>query len=434
MPKLSISTPKYRHHKASGRAVVTICGRDHYLGPHDSPESKVEYDRLVGDWLSAGRPSIQRPETSADEITVAEVLLAYIRYAKGYYVKNGKRTNEVDAMQLVAKVTNVMFGKSHAAKFGPLAAKAVRQQWIDKGQSRPTVNKNMRRLTRIFRWAAAEEMIPGSVVHSLVTVPGLKNGRCESREPAPILPVAIDVVIATLEQLPRVTADMIRFQLLTGARPGEVCRMRPRDIDRTGDVWEYNDHDHKTVHHGKNRTVYIGPKSQEILRPYLDREESRVCFSMSESLEERREAKAALRVTPESCGNGRGRRSTSDKTPAAKTRTARDEFTPSSYRHAIRSACNLAFPAPEPLGMRPGEYNTTRMNRLTKSQRDELREWQKSHYWHPNQLRHTKGTEIRKSHGLEAAQVILGHAAADVTQIYAERDAEKAREVSRLTS
>jgi hypothetical protein len=32
------------------------------------------------------------------------------------------------------------------------------------------------------------------------------------------------------------------------------------------------------------------------------------------------------------------------------------------------------------------------------------------------------GTEVRKAHGLEAAQVMLGHAKADVTQFYAERD------------
>ncbi len=51
--------------------------------------------------------------------------------------------------------------------------------------------------------------------------------------------------------------------------------------------------------------------------------------------------------------------------------------------------------------------------------------------WHPNQLRHTAATNIRKQFGLEAAQIILGHAKADVTQIYAERDAEKAIEVIR---
>ena len=43
-------------------------------------------------------------------------------------------------------------------------------------------------------------------------------------------------------------------------------------------------------------------------------------------------------------------------------------------------------------------------------------------HWHPNQLRHTYATKVRKAHGLEAAQVLLGHSRADVTQVYAERN------------
>jgi integrase len=51
--------------------------------------------------------------------------------------------------------------------------------------------------------------------------------------------------------------------------------------------------------------------------------------------------------------------------------------------------------------------------------------------WSPNQLRHTTATEIRRAFGLEAAQVALGHAAADVTQIYAEKNLALASEVMR---
>jgi integrase len=50
-------------------------------------------------------------------------------------------------------------------------------------------------------------------------------------------------------------------------------------------------------------------------------------------------------------------------------------------------------------------------------------------HWHPNQLRHTKGTEIRKVAGLDAARAILGHRSPAVTEIYAELDQEKANEV-----
>lgn len=51
--------------------------------------------------------------------------------------------------------------------------------------------------------------------------------------------------------------------------------------------------------------------------------------------------------------------------------------------------------------------------------------------WSPNRLRHTAATEIRREFGLEAAQVILGHSQANVTQVYAERDAAKGYEVAR---
>ena len=44
-------------------------------------------------------------------------------------------------------------------------------------------------------------------------------------------------------------------------------------------------------------------------------------------------------------------------------------------------------------------------------------------------IRHAAATRIRKAYDLEAAQVVLGHAKADVTQIYAERDLAKARDV-----
>ena len=43
--------------------------------------------------------------------------------------------------------------------------------------------------------------------------------------------------------------------------------------------------------------------------------------------------------------------------------------------------------------------------------------------WHPHQLRHNYATEIRRQHGLEAAQLLLGHSSALVTDaVYADRD------------
>ena len=51
--------------------------------------------------------------------------------------------------------------------------------------------------------------------------------------------------------------------------------------------------------------------------------------------------------------------------------------------------------------------------------------------WHPNQIRHSVATEIRSKFGLEASQVLLGHARADVTQTYAERYMRLAADIAR---
>ncbi len=50
--------------------------------------------------------------------------------------------------------------------------------------------------------------------------------------------------------------------------------------------------------------------------------------------------------------------------------------------------------------------------------------------WHPLQLRHLHATRVREQFGLEGAQVALGHARADVTQVYAERNFELAKRIA----
>ncbi|WP_417737272.1 tyrosine-type recombinase/integrase [Rosistilla oblonga] len=422
MPRLTKSLPKYRKHRASGQAVVTIDGKDRYLGPHGTAVSRREYDRLVAEYLTRDR----QPEASADDVLVKEILAAFWRHAKNWYVKDGKPTSELAGYRILMRDVKALYGDRPAADFGPLAFKAVRQRWIDRGLVRTGINKNAGRLKQIFKWAAAEELIDASVYHALQTVAGLRKGRSPAPESPPVLPVDLAIVQATIEHLPQVTADMIRFQLLTGARPGEVCTMTPADIDRSGEVWEYRVDGHKTEHHGRSRTIFIGPEAQAILKPYLSRQPDRVCFSMAESLEQRRQAANAKRKTPAGYGNRRGHRS-----GGLRGSKVDDAFNTGSYRRAIHYACDLAFPAQSPIGCREGESDAARLRRLTEKQKAELGTWQKTHRWSPNRLRHTRGTEIRKQFGLEAAQVILGHAAADVTQIYAERDAEKAREVAR---
>ena len=101
MPRLTTRSPKYRKHRASGQAVVTLNGKDHYLGKYDSPESKDAYQRLLAEWMTSHR---QLPSTSAlDAPTIDEIILAYLEFTKGYYVKHGQATSTqqhiLDAMR-----------------------------------------------------------------------------------------------------------------------------------------------------------------------------------------------------------------------------------------------------------------------------------------------------------------------------------------------
>ena len=86
-----------------------------------------------------------------------------------------------------------------------------------------------------------------------------------------------------------------------------------------------------------------------------------------------------------------------------------------------------------PLALQERETEAARTLRLSDRQAADLKAWQKNHRWSPNQLRHAKGTEVRRTLGLEAAQVTLGHRKADVTQIYAQRNDELGKEVARVT-
>ena len=67
----SKSLPKYSKHKASGQAVVHLSVTDVYLGPHGTKASKLEYDRLIGEWLANGR----RLPVEADDTPISIIEL-----------------------------------------------------------------------------------------------------------------------------------------------------------------------------------------------------------------------------------------------------------------------------------------------------------------------------------------------------------------------
>jgi integrase len=421
MPILKEALPKYRKHKASGQAVVTIRGQDFYLGPWNTKASHTEYDRIIAEYLTAGRQLPVKGAEAAD-LTIVEILARYKRFAKAYYRKNGKSTGEWENVEHAVTPLLRLYGRTPVQNFGPLALKAVRQTMIEDGLTRQGINARINRIKRVFRWAVSEELAPATLVHALATVAGLEAGRTSAPETVPIAPVSDEVVGKTLPHLPGVVADMVRFQRLTGCRPGEVCQLRPKDVDRSQEVWQYRPASHKTQHHDMERVIFIGPKAQDVLRPYLLRPADAYCFSPVESRKQWLEARHAARKTPLSCGNVPG----SNRKLHPK-RQPKDRYTKDTYNRAVQRGCEAAFDMPKELRKIARRLPDDERKRLQKL----AAEWRAEHCWSPNQLRHATGTEVRRQYGLEAAQVVIGHAKANTTQVYAERDQALAADVMR---
>lgn len=428
MPILKNRPPKYRHHKGVNQAIVSFQGKVIYLGTYGSPASHAKYQEILAQWLQLHGPEAHQAAVEASEekrteaviiaeekaalaqlesitastlrskrlhggtIYLAELILVFERHAQQYYRKNDKVTREAELIVEVCSFLEQHHGEVKADAFGPVDLDNLRDKMIDDlDWSRKYINKQVGRLIRMFKWAASKELVKPTIPAALEALTGLKKGRCKARETAGVRCVDDKLVDATLANVGEVVGDMIRFQRLTGARPGEVCSIRPCDIDRSRAVWVYVPSEHKTEHYKKNRFIAIGPKAQQVLLSYLLRDSESYCFSPAESEERRRRRNAENRKTPLSCGNKRH-----SNRVAAPKRTHSDHYKVSSYRMAIRRAC--------------------KKNALE--------------VWSPNQLRHTAATEIRRDFGLEAAQVVCGHQSADVTQIYAERDLELAMKVA----
>lgn len=100
--------PRYRLHKPSGQAVVTLSGRDHYLGPHGTQVSKDEYDRAVAEWLANGRRAVLAEEEKPS-LLVLELVGAYWRHAQAYYVKDGKPTGEQWHIKTMLRIVKKLY-------------------------------------------------------------------------------------------------------------------------------------------------------------------------------------------------------------------------------------------------------------------------------------------------------------------------------------
>ena len=289
-------------------------------------------------WRLAARPRF------GTGVTCTELCAAYWRHARAHYrKKDGTPTTHIHTVRQVIRDFRRFYGSIPVAEFGPRSLVAMRQVWIEGRHrvgddqtpsplSRKFVNDLTSQLKLIFKWGVAQELVPASVYEGLRTVAGLSAGRSSARETEPVGPVPHAHVNAIEPFVSRQVWALIQLQLLTAARGGELVIMRAVDLDTSGKIWLYKPVSHKTLHHGKERVIFIGPRAQEVIKPFLKgRLVNAYLFSP-------REAAAELKAR-----QAKGSRRPGQKPNPRKTdRAVGDCYTSASFRKAVQRACDEA--------------------------------------------------------------------------------------------
>ena len=389
-----------RHDKATDRAYVYWQKKKKYFGKWCS----LEASRAFAKWLSNAysNPTVTVPH---DNLRVVDCVTAYLVHAESYYSENGVRTQEFLNVHAAMQTLIWHSGTLRAIDFGPRKLAEIQTQLAEetkpaetdsnRGHSEPkyartTINARIHRIRRCFRWCAAQELIPASVVTALDMVPGLKKGRTSARESEPVLSVPISVVRMTLPFLSPTVGVMVRVQMLCGMRPQDVCGMTSGAIDQTGDIWLYRPSHHKTAYLGQTLVKAIPPAARKLIEPLLRDDPDEPIFSPVEALEYWRSRERKRVVPPKRLAKRRAR--------------VRTPYTTASYGKAVVYAIDRASKQQPPVTIP---------------------------HWTVNQLRHSIATQLRETVGIEAAQLFLGHAKPDTTLIYAEKSVAALADVAR---
>ncbi len=220
------STSVYGYHEASGQARVVLGGHHVYLGPFESPASREKYDRLIAEYLAAGRNVDLMPSvTRRDRFCVIDLIAAYKDHAEAYYVQDGEPTKTIANLRIACRRLRELYGSLPTEEFGPAQLRAVRETWINDGNNEGTVNCKTTWIKHVFRWGVEQELVSGETWHRLEAVRSLKRGRSRAKPSNARGPAPREDVDSTVDCLPQIIGDMVRVQLLTCCRSVPASRI-----------------------------------------------------------------------------------------------------------------------------------------------------------------------------------------------------------------
>jgi len=370
--------PKMGRH-SSGQARVRLNGKPHYLGLWGSPEAHEAYGKLLKQWEATDRKPIGPQPVHADEATftmgdLAEQYEAWLD-GTGRYRKHGKETSA----RRVTRVALRRLGEFAGAVLVRRVSEALLLQWRDRLETanpkwaRSTVNRYVHRVLLMLNWGRARGLVPKPVWADVSMLEPLKRTDCPGRPEhgRARRAVSIEDVEEVAKHCCNQIAAMMRLQLLTAMRPGEVCALRWADIDKNGPdgKWVYTVVAPKTEHHGHVTRYLLGPRAQAILEQFPAVPRAYV-FSPAKRMADRRAAGQQRPLAP------------------GPRRTFNAKWHPVAYRLHVVLACEAA----------------------------------KVQLFTPHELRHSAITRVVEVVGLTAASAVANHRSLAMTSRYYHRD------------
>ncbi len=317
-------------------------------------------------------PEESLAKSHASKVEAPKVTEAVVMFLENIESRRGVKASKDHKHSLMQVVE--MFGGTFAKDFGSLKLEAVRDELVRLGRTRSGINVAVNRIRACFRWLVAKEVIPPETLAKQRSLVALRKGQTEAPESKPKAIVAPELAEQTASLAHPVLAAMIRTQLHTAMRPGELCAMTPGQIDtKDPECWFYRPEKFKTAHLDKNRSIPLGPQAQGILAPLLENKgPNEAIFSPKQAI---------------FCQNQQKRLAAKSPSPISRAKPElvkppRDFYDTQSYGRAIARLCDA--------------------NGLPR--------------WSPSCLRATRAQTIFENIGLEAAKHLLGHTDTEVTK------------------
>jgi integrase len=331
---------------SSGQGRVCLSGQTFYLGKYGTPEAHARYAALVDRWLANGRRPLRDVATVDRLVPMRQLAKVYLEHIEksGRYLKDGAATSQRGLIETALASFCEQFGDVRADRFDARCLHRWRDDLLERTTlTRSGLNRRLGLVKAWLRWAYEREALNVAQAHAVSLVRPLSKAEAGHRDVRmPKRAPTVAEIEAVAAALPPTPAAMLRLQALTGARPGEVCSLRWRDIDRTpvavdGVVfWRWKLANGKTAHHGRQQVYPISPAARailEALEPSAGLDD--FVFRPAATVAEVAAARRAARRTPIT-------KQTAERDAQAGEREYGDHYSTRDYRQALARGAKRA--------------------------------------------------------------------------------------------